>query len=299
MTAGIGIDVGGTKIWGVLGTNRGEIIAEYHVKTSKDRMGFLHQINEIIDRLIHQSGKSTSALSGIGIGIPGLISRGEGKIEWVPNLPELNGLNLADLLTDQWDLPVELKNDGQLALLGEHWLGAAQGYNHIVMLTIGTGIGGAIMIDGRLWEGSKGAAGSMGWLSLDLNDEGDPELGWFERMVSGTAINRRGESLSNRMNSRQLFEEGLKGDPDAAKLIADIGHCLGAGIANIASILDPEMIVVGGGVSLHLSAVLPYAKQSLQKYGSPRVRNLPIVPAKLLNQSGVLGALRLTFPNNG
>jgi glucokinase len=291
----IGIDVGGTKIWAAMGNEEGEIIAEYKADTLKDRNGFLDQLNYIIEDLVRRGGVSASSLCGIGIGLPGKVDTSTGTIVWVPNLPELNGLELSTALHGSWRLPTGLRNDAQLALLGEQWLGAAKGHNHVVMLTIGTGIGGAIMTDGKLWEGRTGTAGAMGWLVMDLSDPGDSERGWFERMASGSAINQRAEGLPKPFSSRLLFEAAEQGDHAAAGLVAEIGHSLGAGIANIASILDPEIIVIGGGVSRRLSQLLPSIRQAMHRYGSPSVRELPVVAASLLDRAGVIGALRLAL----
>jgi glucokinase len=292
---GIGIDIGGTKIWAALGSESGEIIAECIDNTCIDRMGFLDQLNRIITSLTQDAGIGAERLSGVGIGVPGAVSSNTGTIKWVPNLLNLNGLNVEKFFKQQWGLPIALQNDAQLALIGEQWLGAAKGRSHVVMLTIGTGIGGAVMINGQLWEGAHGIAGSMGWLTMDLKDKGHSELGWFERMASGTAINRRAHFLTNPMNSHELFEAKAKGDQEAKQLVCDIGFCVGAGIANIASVLDPEMVVIGGGVSNELSALLPSAREALKRYGPPLVREIPVLPSELGNRSGMLGGLRLSL----
>jgi glucokinase len=292
---GIGIDIGGTKIWAALGSESGEIVAECIEHTCTDRKGFLDQLNRIITSLTQDARIGVERLSGVGIGVPGTVSSTTGTIKWVPNLLHLNGINIGKYLRQQWGLSVALQNDAQLALIGEQWLGAAKGRCHVVMITIGTGIGGAIMINGQLWEGAHGIAGSIGWLTMDLKDKGHSELGWFERMASGTAINQKAHCLSQPMNSRELFEAEEKGNQEAKQLVYDIGFCVGAGIANIASVLDPEMVVIGGGVSNELATLLPSAREALKRYGSPLVREIPILPAQLGNRSGMFGALRMSF----
>ena len=293
-STGIGIDVGGTKIWALLGTEDGCILAEKRLNTEKTLEGFVRQMDDIIGDFTDISMQKTGLRPcGIGIGLPGRVS--STTIDWVPNLPELNGLNLADLVEQKWNLPVRLQNDGQLALLGEQWLGAAKGVRSAVLLTLGTGIGGGIMINGELWRGVTGTAGAMGWVTLDETDEGDPERGWLERKISGTAVNQRASKLSVPLDSRQLFEAARAGNKEAVELVQDIGHCLGTAIANLASVLDPELVVIGGGLSLELDGLMPYVKEAVSRFGSPTARQVRIVPARLLDKAGGLGALRLSF----
>lgn len=291
---GIGIDIGGTKILAVLGTEQGAIVDEIKVDTDKTREGLLRQLGDIVGSFKEKSFKlGISAPQRIGIGLPGQVS--ERVVNWVPNLPELNGLELGDYADANWGIAARLQNDGQLALYGEQWLGAARNCSSVLMLTLGTGIGGGVMIGGKVWRGFNGTAGSMGWLTMDLEDEGNRELGWLERMVSGTAINRRASLLSVPLTSRELFEKVAAGDSEAAQLIEEIGHCIGTASANLASVFDPELILIGGGLSLQLDQLLPSMRKALAMYGSPSTRGIRITPAQLLDRAGVLGALRLTF----
>lgn len=293
MRTGIGIDVGGTKIFGIIGTEDGTVLAEGKWETARSRTAFLTQMIQIVEWLTGQAGITRDEIGRLGIGLPGRVSGG--VIKWVPNLPELNELDLSVALTDRLGIPVGLRNDGQLALLGEQWLGAAKGRNGVVMLTIGTGIGGAIICNGQLWEGAHGTAGSIGWLTMDVTDAGHPELGWFERMASGTAVNAKAKQLTDGGTAQQLFAAYRSGDPEAALFVAEFGRCLGVGIANLASILDPELILIGGGVANDLPLLLPHIRNTVQRCASPVTRNVPIVPAALLDRAGGLGALRLAF----
>ncbi|OUM98979.1 MAG: hypothetical protein BAA02_14965 [Paenibacillaceae bacterium ZCTH02-B3] len=291
---GIGIDVGGTKIWSILGTEDGDIIAEQRMDTDKTRDGFLRQLDAIVGGLTETAVKMTGSKPvGIGIGLPGRVS--VTTVEWVPNLPELNGLNLQAAALERWNMRIRLQNDGQLALYGEQWLGAARGARSAVMLTLGTGIGGGIMVNGELWSGFTGTAGSMGWITLDYQEGGDPERGWLERMISGTAINRRASQLTVPRDSRQWFEAARAGDPEAVRLLRDVGLCLGTAIANLASVIDPEIVVVGGGLSAELETLMPFVREAVSRFASPTARRIRIVPAMLLDRAGGFGALRLSF----
>lgn len=288
---GIGIDVGGTKTWAILGGADGKIKEERKVSTPKDRGEFLGMLNEIIGRWMQDRQSSSAPIRGIGIGLPGRVSGG--IVRWVPNLPELDGFPLSEVLERQWKVPVRLQNDGKLALLGEQWLGAASGCRHVMMMVIGTGIGGGIMIDGSLLEGAHGTAGSLGWMTLDLNDAGNKQHGWLERMVSGTAIHERAGRLS--MDGWQLFVEARNGSPEAVQLVNEIGHCIGTSIATAVSILDLERVVIGGGLSSQLPQLLDAIQSAVTRFASPSTRDVTIVPAKLADRAGVLGALRLAL----
>jgi len=284
---GIGIDVGGTKMRAALGTDDGTILDERVMPTPKGRSAFLEALRTLI------AGWSGDA---IGIGLPGQVT--QSVVRWVPNLPELNGYPLADFLQAELGVPVLLQNDGKLSLIGEQWLGAAKDCGNVMMMAIGTGIGGGIMVDGRLLEGAHGTAGSLGWLTLDMDDEGDSEHGWLERSVSGTAIHRRAERLPSGGDGYALFENARLGDPEATGLTREIGLCIGTSIANVASILDLELAVIAGGLSKQLDVLLPPIWEAIERYASPSARQISIVPALLLERAGVIGALRLSFANS-
>jgi glucokinase len=292
---GIGIDVGGTKMWAVLGNENGDVLSEIKEETCRDQQGFVTQLDRNIAWLLERAGVQANHLAGVGIGLPGIVSPDVGIVQWVPNLMDINGLDLGHHFKRNWGLRVALQNDGKTALIGEQWLGAAKGKQHIVMITIGTGIGGAVMLNGQLWEGAHGIAGSMGWMVMDLADRGDGALGWFERTASGTAINHRGRMLSVPRDSYALFDAAVRGDREAGELVADLGHCIGAAVANITCLLDPEMIVIGGGVSRRLEAILPSLRSAVKQYASPAVREVPVAASLLLDRSGVMGALHLSL----
>lgn len=291
----IGIDVGGTKIWAALGSREGEILAERKADTPSGAVAFVHALDRIIEAVLRESGIAPEALSGIGIGLPGLVSRDSRTVDWVPNLPALNREPLVEKLETRWRLIVRLENDARLALSGESWLGAAKGCKNAIMLTLGTGVGGAIMVEGRLYKGSRGTAGSMGWMTLDRKDRGDGESGWLERTASGSAINRRAALLPARLDSNGLFGAAYQGDTDALALVHEIGDELGTSIAALVSILDPEMVVIGGGVAAHLDLLLPTIEKAMLEHASPTTRATPVRASTLHGRGGVLGALLLAF----
>jgi glucokinase len=291
----VGIDVGGTKIWTAIGSREGCIIAERKEDTPSNAARFISLLRSMVGAILSESGRSPAELAGIGIGLPGRVSADGRRLEWIPNLPFLDGNPLADILEGEWRVPVSLENDGRLALYGEGWLGAARGCSDAIMLTLGTGVGGAIMIGGRLHRGARGTAGSMGWMNLDGSDPGGKDSGWLERMVSGSAINRRAAELPSRLDSFRLFAESAEGLAEARGLVEEIGMELGAAIAALVSILDPEIVILGGGVSEHLEALRPAIERSMLAHASPATRSTPVRAAELLARAGMLGALRLAF----
>jgi glucokinase len=291
----IGIDVGGTKVWTTIGSREGKILAECKEETLSDAGLFTSLLGAMIRSVLSESGCSPEDLAGIGIGLPGSISADGQRIDWVPNLPFLDSIPLCERLEDEWRSPVRMENDGRLALFGEAWLGAARGCSDAIMLTLGTGVGGAIMTGGRLYRGANGTAGSMGWMNLDIGDPGGGDLGWLERMVSGSAINRRAARLSSKLDSYRLFDESAKGLAEACDLVEEIGEELGTAIAALVSILDPEVVIIGGGISEHLEALRSAIERSMRAHASPSTRHTPVLAAKLLGRAGMLGALRLAF----
>lgn len=292
---GIGIDVGGTKIAAVIGTSDGNALADIRMETPKGREPLLAALHQVVFELLSQADCDPCRLAGVGVGLPGTVSGDRRSVRWVPNLPEIDGMPLASLLEEQTGVRTVLGNDGQLSLKGEHWLGAARGCADVVMITLGTGIGGAIMAGGKIVEGANGTAGSMGWLVMDLNDPGDKRNGWWERKVSGSAIDERSGRLHPPMTGRDMFAAAERGEPEAVRLLEQIGSSLGAGAANLASLLNPEVIIFGGGVSAHLPLLLPTMKKALSKFASPSARNTPIVQAGLQHNAGMFGAMRLVF----
>lgn len=130
---------------------------------------------------------------------------------------------------------------------------------------------------------------------MDLQDQGDPEHGWFERTASGTAISLQAVMLSPSLDSRALFKKAAEGEQEALQLVGKIGRNIGAGIVNIGCLIDPELVIIGGGVSEQLPILLPYIEEALDRYGSQTIRRIPVKAAALGNRAGVLGALKLAL----
>ena len=229
----------------------------------------------------------------IGVGTPGPTDA-KGRIARVAiNLEGWHDIPLADWLEAKTDRPTVLANDANCAGLGEAWLGAGRWYRHLILLTLGTGVGGAIILDDKLFTGHHGAAGELGLITL--NPDGPPcksgNRGSLEQYASVQAIRRR-----TGMEPEALSALALAGDANALAFWQDYGSDLGAGLASLIYVLTPEAIVIGGGVSASADLFFPALQAELEKRVLPSSRaGLQLLRAELGNQAGMVGAARLAW----
>ena len=285
-TTYLGIDVGGTKIQGAY-IERDEPALTTRIATpTEDYTSFLAAIRQIVE-LTRQRG---GAIARMVVGLPGTVT-GE-RVTWVPNLPFLNGKDLAGELSTLLAMPVELANDAHLCLLGESWRGAARECRSAVLVSVGTGVGGAVMVGGTIVRGQHGGAGAFGWLNLDWRESADPEHGYVERHASGSALNELARRLDPLLNSRDLIARARLQQPACLALLQQFCAILGAACASIASLLDPEILILAGGLSEAFDLFEPVLRQQLRTLGAPGVREMPIVQAQLGKDAAAYGALR-------
>jgi glucokinase len=249
---------------------------------------------ETLLRVVEETREQSGELARLAIGLPGTV--GEGRVTWVPNLPFLNGKDLAGDLAARLGVEVELANDAQLGLLGEVWRGAAQGCRNAVLVSVGTGVGGAIMVGGNIVRGMHGGAGAFGWLNLDWQEEPDAEHGYVERHASGSALNELARQLEAKLTSRELIARARANHAESHALVQRFSALLGAACASLASILDPEVLILAGGLSEAFDLFAPMLHQQMHRLGAPGVRNTPIVPARLGKDAAAYGALRAAMP---
>lgn len=289
-TTYLGIDVGGTKIQGAYLAEKAQprLTAQLATPTSNYE-AFFDALKHVVVETQEQSG----ALAGLAIGLPGTVT--EECVNWVPNLPFLNGKDLAGDLTAWLGLPVELANDAQLALLGEVWRGAAQECRHAVLVSVGTGVGGAIMLGGNIVRGIHGSAGAFGWLNLDWHEAADPEHGYVERHASGSALNDLARQLDPALTSRELIALAYANDQASKSVVQRFSALLGATCASIVSVLDPEVLILAGGLSEAFELLAPALHERMRVYASPGTRKTTIVPARLGKDAAAYGALRATM----
>jgi len=270
-----------------------------------------HDIVKAIVNAVYEYRKAVGASDGlkaVSIVVPGTVKAEEGTVVKAPNLPCLDGFALADALKDELGLPAILENDANAAAVGELWQGAAQGGRTIICVTLGTGVGGGIILDGELWRGVDGAAAEIGHMCVD------PfggvactcgSRGCLEVFASATAIVRMTREASPRhpdsvlhatgeLTARTIFEAGLKGDELALEIFRRMGVYLGIGLANLINILNPEMIVIAGGVVNGWDLFEKHMRQEVEERAFPLLR-VKIVRAKCGDDAGLLGAARLAI----
>jgi glucokinase len=307
----IGIDAGGTKLLGGVVDER--LLVHHRVY----RLWHGRERADVLDTMVEAVAEARDEApdaAAVGFGIPSLVDAATGASESSVHLP-LAGVPFRDLMSERLGLPVFVDNDANVALIAEQRFGAAQGALHAVMLTIGTGIGGALVLDGRLYRGATGAAGELGHMVVDLDGppcQGNcPNRGCLEAVASGSAIGREGAEVAARSPDSPLgraaaggreitgalvTELAHEGDEDAREAIRAVGGRLGVGIANIANVFNPEVVVIGGGVIAAGELLLEPAREALAERALPPSRDLArVVPARFGDEAGMLGAALLAL----
>jgi len=298
-------DLGGTHLRAAVVDHHGHIQSRFKQNTPQvaDAYAIVDAIVSAVKEL--QKGAEISAVSLV---VPGTVNVEEGSVVTAPNLPCLDGFRLAAALTEQLHLPAILENDANAAAVGEMWQGAAVGCKTVICITLGTGVGGGIILDGKLWRGVDGAAAEIGHMCVD------PfggvactcgSRGCLEVFASATAIVRMTREASPRYpdsvlqgrddrTAEMIFEAGQQGDELALEIFRRMGVYLGIGLANLINILNPEMIVIGGGVVNGWDLFEKHMQQQVEERGFPLLR-VKIVRAKCGDDAGLLGAARLAF----
>jgi len=290
----IGIDIGGTKVKLVL--MRGSKVLEedrYLLKSFKTPRQFLATLVAHIEMLIKDYSKYR--IKGIGIGLPGVLSIDRRKVIVPPNLSIIKNIDFIKILKSSLNLPVRLENDANAMALGEMIWGAGQGRESMVLLSLGTGVGGGIIYRrGRkvqLLTGHQGAAGELGHMIINFNGvEGRSRLkGELEQYASAKFIRRRSSK-----HPLVVQQEALAGQKTALKIYEDLGYYLGFGLANIVNIFDPEVIVLSGGISEAYKLFIKSARQTMRdNILSPKSINIPVLKSKLKDRAGAMGAAAL------
>jgi glucokinase-like ROK family protein len=301
----IGVDMGGTKMYGALSNLGGTILDEVNISrhgtSGEDSYKYL---TTLIDKLIDSSKLGAHRVRGIGVGAPGVTLHNEGIVTWAYTL-HWDKFPLKARLSKQYDLPIIVDNDVNLAALGELWFGAGQNIQDMILIAIGTGIGAGVIINGALYRGSKEASGEIGNMIPGREFLGKDYLnfGALESVASGTGIAARARDILKTQRSRQylsnitaedVFEAARKGEPWAWTVINETVDYLAVAIANLVSAFDPELIVLGGGVSksadMLISPILDRIKGNIP--------NLPkLVVSTLGLQATVMGAITNVLHN--
>lgn len=270
-----------------------------------------HTEDELVELLVREVAEARAArpeIDAIGLGIPATINHDEGIAISAVNLP-LDNLPIREIAGKRTGLPVAVDNDANVAALAEHLYGAARGAQNAVMLTIGTGIGGGLIIDGDVYRGATGAGAELGHTVIDMDGppcQGNcPGRGCVETLASGTALGREGRLAAERepgsalgrmladgrrIEGRAITEAALAGDRIAIGVFELIGRRLGVALTSFANIFEPEVIVIGGGVMAAGDLLLDPARRELRERALPPMNRIPVVAAQLGQEAGMIGA---------
>ena len=306
----IGIDVGGTNVKIALVDEKGKIKYSNSVPTRAE-MGYEYTVNNIkqaIYDLLKETKLEPKNIEGIGFGFPGQVDYKSGIVRLAPNIPGWVDVPIAKLIEDEFHIPTRVDNDVRCAALGELNFGAGKGCENLICITVGTGIGSGLIVNGKLVRGASNAAGEIGHIKLQMNDGpicGCGDTGCLEAFASGPSIVamaedyiRGGKSTkfremanSNPITPYIVCEAAKAGDPVAKRIFTIMGEYIGIGMASVVNLLNPEKIIVGGGVADAGEILMTPLKETLKKRAMKIAGEaVEVVPAQLGNTAGVIGA---------
>lgn len=310
MKFGFGVDLGGTTVKIAYFDETGKMIENWEIPTVTANGGsqILPDIAASIQSYREKNGIADADLLGIGIGVPGPVS-GKGIVNRCVNLG-WGVFNISEELSKLTGLPVKAGNDANVAALGEFWKGGGQGCNNMVLVTLGTGVGGGIVIEGQLLHGSTGAGAEIGHMVLNRDETavcGCGKRGCVEQYCSATGIVRlatlaltasREESCLRsleKITCKDIFDAGKAGDKLAAKVLDQYYAYMGEFLGNVCDVVNPEVVVLGGGVSKAGSVLLDGVQPYFAKYVFHAASNVKFALAVLGNDAGAYGAFKLAL----
>ena len=304
-----GIDIGGTTVQCGLFSVKGDILDKWEIPTRTENNGvnILPDVAAAIDAKIQEKGIARDAIAGVGLGIPGPVNE-DGAVICAVNL-HWGYVELEKELEKLTGLTVKAGNDANVAALGEMWKGGGAGYHNVVMVTLGTGVGGGIIVNGKIVTGTHGAGGEIGHIHVEDDETlscNCGNQGCLEQYASATGVVR----LANRMlaatdkasvlrneevTAKAVFDAVKAGDELAMEVAEKFGKYLGTALAVIAGVVDPEVFVIGGGVSKAGKILLDYVEKYYKKYVFQGSRDCAFALAELGNDAGICGAAKLVL----
>lgn len=300
-----GVDIGGTTVKLGLFNIDGEVLDKWEITTRKEDGGayILKDIAESVEAKMTEKNIDKSDVTGVGMGVPGPVKE-DGTVMKCVNLG-WGMFNAAEELSGLLGLPVKAGNDANMAALGEYWQGGGKEYKSIIMVTLGTGVGGGIIINGKMMAGVNGAGGEIGHMTVDLAEQDKcncGKKGCLEQYASATGIVR----LANRalqssdkpsklrdvktISAKEIFDAAKEGDELAQSLAEEHGKYLGLALANVACVVDPDAFVIGGGVSKAGDILIDITKKYFEEFAFHACRNASFKLATLGNDAGIFGA---------
>lgn len=305
----IALDLGGTKLAAGVVDREGVVLRRtQHATETSSQDALLAQIERSIGELVD------GAVGALGVGVPSLIDQRTGRAGASVNVP-LAGVDLRNRLERRFGMPVALENDANAAALAEHRFGAGRGTEHMLMLTLGTGVGGGMVLNGELYRGAIGAAGELGHLTIDLHGgpcQGlCPGVGHLESHASGTAVERIAREVAERepdgelgralaarrhLDAPLVVELANGGSADALEVVETVGYALGTAIASYVNVFNPELVVVGGGFARAGDLVLEPARRVVAERALPTAReHVRVALAVLGPEAGLIGSALVGF----
>lgn len=299
-----GIDVGGTSVKCGLFLTNGTLVEQWEIPTRLENNGssILPDVADAIKTKLDERGITKDNVDGVGIGIPGPVNE-NGEVPMAVNL-HWGFKAVASELSALTGLPAKAANDANIAALGEAWKGAAEGAKNVILVTLGTGVGGGIILGGKMLSGVNGAGGEIG--HIQVNDDetevcGCGRKGCLEQYTSATGIVRMANTLLNTtdrpsalrnvqyVSAKEVFDAAKQGDELAAEIVDRHGKCLGKALAQIACVVDPEVFVIGGGVSKAGTIITDTTEKYFKEYAFHACKNTKFTLATLGNDAGMYG----------
>jgi glucokinase len=307
------VDLGGSKILSVIAEGDGRRLGEDRRSTGAEEGPklVLERIVGSLEEALAEAGLQQSNLAAVGICSPGPCDIDAGVICSAPNLPGWRDVPICRYLEERLDVPARLENDANAAALGEHVYGAGRGCRHLIYMTVSTGIGGGLIIDGRLYRGATGVAGELGHMTIDPHGPvcGCGNHGCLEALASGTAIAARGEELvaqggsallaklaqgQGRLTAETVAQAAGQGDVACQDIIRRAGYYLGVGLASYVNIFNPEMVIIGGGLAKVGDLLLGPARAEMESRAMPEALGaVQLKLAELGDYAGVMGMVAL------
>ncbi len=302
----IGIDLGGTNLKAGIVDTDGKILHRLSIKTNShaNSQAISDQIFSLIDEIIQSSPVKESDVIGVGLGSPGLVDKKGETILFSPNLPRWRNIPIKRIVAERFSKPCVLENDANAAAWGEKWVGVGKGASSLVMLTLGTGIGGGIIIDNKLWRGANNVAAEIGHMVIQVDG---PQCncgnrGCVEVYASATGMVRRfrealksgalsSVKISDEITAKMINDAALQGDRTSLAIMEETGRYLGIALINIMHVLNPEMIVLAGGM-IDSGELLMNPIRQVVRQGAfeASYKDTNIVFSKLGNDAGIIGA---------
>ena len=314
MTKRIGIDVGGTNVKIALVDGEGKIIYSNSVPTYA-QMGYEYTVNNIkqaIRDLMKETHTDAKEIEGIGFDFPGQVDYKTGVVKLAPNIPGWVNVPIAQMIEEEFNIPTRIDNDVRCAALGELKFGAGKGCENFVCITVGTGIGSGLVINGQLVRGAANAAGEIGHIKLQMNGGpicGCGDTGCLEAFASGPSIVAMAQEYLKGGKSTKFREmagadgeitpyivakAAEAGDPVAKRIFEIVGTYIGMGLVSVINLLNPEKVIIGGGVAAAGDLLLDPIRKTIKERAMIVAGNsVEIVPAELGNSAGVIGASML------